>query len=273
MLQNAFWQTSCPHSSVDGLPMSATSASPRSHTDSFSLLVLPQLLTLNFRYNLYPDRALALLVHSLSPSSLLLLSQQTPSLFPFTFTSLTTEGSEETLHQLLTAAPTPLPPRAPSEDHPSGWVLPSILWQLCLLLSCIFKVSFFKQPFPSADRYSAVTTPIFKEEMSLSPHPALFPFPLLAALVTKHLRRTADTAASFPFFPFFSWTRSNHAFDPLCSDTQSCLTVWDPVDCSPPSSLSMQFSRQECWSGLPFSSLGVFPSDPSLFWDSSRQGH
>lgn len=121
MLQNAFWQTSCLHNSVDGVPMSATSVSPRSHADSFSLLVLPQLLTLNFRYNLYPDRALALLVHSPSPSSLLLLSQQTPSLLPFTFTSLTTEGSEETLHQLLTAASTLLPPCAPSEDHSSGW--------------------------------------------------------------------------------------------------------------------------------------------------------
>lgn len=169
--------------------------------------------------------------------------------------------------------PHSFPPVLPLRTTPQGGHLPSILWQLCLLLSCIFKVSFFRQPFPSAYRYSAVTTPIFKEEMSPSPYPALFPFPLLAALVTKHLRRTADTAASFPFFPFFSWTRSSHAFDPLCSDTQLCLTVWDPVDCSPPSSLSMQFSRQECWSGLPFSSLGVFPSDPSLFWDSSRQGH
>lgn len=270
MLQNAFWQTSCPHNSVNGVPMSATSVSPRSHADSFSLLVLPQLLTLNFRYNLYPDRALALLVHSPSPSSLLLLSQQTPSLLPFTFTSLTTEGSEETLSL---QHPHSFPPVLPLRTTPQGGHLPSILWQLCLLLSCIFKVSFFRQPFPSAYRYSAVTTPIFKEEMSPSPYPALFPFPLLAALVTKHLRRTADTAASFPFFPFFSWTRSNHAFDPLCSDTQLCLTVWDPVDCSPPSSLSMQFSRQERWSGLPFSSLGVFPSDPSLFWDSSRQGH
>ena len=92
MLQNAFWQTSCLHNSVDGVPMSATSASPRSHVDSFSLLVLPKRLTLNFRYNLYPHRALALLVHSPSPPSSLLLSQQTPSLLPFTFTSLTHRG-------------------------------------------------------------------------------------------------------------------------------------------------------------------------------------
>ena len=146
MLQNAFWQTSCPHNSVDGVPMSATSASPRSHTDSFSLLVLPQLLTLNFRYNLYPDRALALLVHSLSPSSLLLLSQQTPSLFPFPFTSLTTEGSEETLHQLLTAAPTPLPPVLPLRTTPQGG---------CCLPSCgscaFFSPAFSR--FPSSSNH------------------------------------------------------------------------------------------------------------------------
>ena len=33
---------------------------------------------------------------------------------------------------------------------------------------------------------------------------------------------------------------------------QSCLTLWDPTDCSLPGSLSMKFSRQEYWSGLPF---------------------
>ena len=272
MLQNAFWQTSCPHNSVDGVPMSATSVSPRSHADSFSLLVLPQLLTLNFRYNLYPDRALALLVHSPSPSSLLLLSKH-PACSPSPSPHSPQRDQKRPSISCSLQNPHSFPPVLPLRNTPQGGHLPSILWQLCLLLSCIFKVSFFRQPFPSAYRYSAVTTPIFKEEMSPSPYPALFPFPLLAALVTKHLRRTADTAASFPFFPFFSWTRSNHAFDPLCSDTQLCLTVWDPVNCSPPSSLSMQFSRQECWSGLPFSSLGVFPSDPSLFWDSSRQGH
>ena len=36
--------------------------------------------------------------------------------------------------------------------------------------------------------------------------------------------------------------------------TQLCLTLCDPMDCSPPSLLSMEFSRQEYWSGLPFPS-------------------
>ena len=33
---------------------------------------------------------------------------------------------------------------------------------------------------------------------------------------------------------------------------QSCPTLCDPIDSSPPGSLSLGFSRQEHWSGLPF---------------------
>ena len=41
---------------------------------------------------------------------------------------------------------------------------------------------------------------------------------------------------------------------------QSCLTLRDPMDCSPPGScLSMGFSRQEYWSGLPCPSPGDLP--------------
>ena len=35
---------------------------------------------------------------------------------------------------------------------------------------------------------------------------------------------------------------------------QSCLTLSDPLDCSPPGHLSMGFSRQEYWSGVPLPS-------------------
>ena len=35
---------------------------------------------------------------------------------------------------------------------------------------------------------------------------------------------------------------------------QSCPTLCDPIDGSPPVSLSLEFSRQEHWSGLPFPS-------------------
>ena len=41
---------------------------------------------------------------------------------------------------------------------------------------------------------------------------------------------------------------------------QWCPTLCDPMDCSPPGSLSMGFSRQEYWSGLPFPSSGDLPN-------------
>ena len=48
---------------------------------------------------------------------------------------------------------------------------------------------------------------------------------------------------------------------------QSCQTPCNPTDCSPRSPLSMGFSRQEHWSGLPCSPSGVSPmqgSNPGL---------
>ena len=48
--------------------------------------------------------------------------------------------------------------------------------------------------------------------------------------------------------------------DWLAEFTQSCRTLCDPVDCSPP---SKGFSRQEYWSGLPFPSPGDLP-DPGI---------
>ena len=45
-----------------------------------------------------------------------------------------------------------------------------------------------------------------------------------------------------------------------CSVTPLCLTLCDPMDCiAHQAPLSMEFSRQEYWSGLPFSSLGDLP--------------
>ena len=44
--------------------------------------------------------------------------------------------------------------------------------------------------------------------------------------------------------------------------TQLCLTLCDPmdcVDCTQQAPLSMEFSRQEYWSGLPFPSLEALP--------------
>ena len=49
-----------------------------------------------------------------------------------------------------------------------------------------------------------------------------------------------------------------------------CLSLWDPVDCTRQASLSIEFSRQEYWSGWPFPSpghlpdLGIKPSSSTL---------
>ena len=37
----------------------------------------------------------------------------------------------------------------------------------------------------------------------------------------------------------------------VCSVVSSCLTVYNPMDCSPPGALSVRFPRQEYWSVLP----------------------
>ena len=46
----------------------------------------------------------------------------------------------------------------------------------------------------------------------------------------------------------------NHRIEAAAKSLQSCLTLCDPIDGSPPGSPSLGFSRQEHWSGLPFPS-------------------
>ena len=45
-----------------------------------------------------------------------------------------------------------------------------------------------------------------------------------------------------------------------CSVTQSCLTLGDLMDCSPPISSVQGLSWQEYWSGLPFPPPGDLPN-------------
>ena len=55
---------------------------------------------------------------------------------------------------------------------------------------------------------------------------------------------------------------------------QSCPSLCDPLDCSPPGFSVHGFSRQEYWSGWPFSSPGdlpnpgIKPGSPALQADS-----
>ena len=50
---------------------------------------------------------------------------------------------------------------------------------------------------------------------------------------------------------------------PACSLAQLCLTLCDPIDCSPPGCSVMEFSRKEYWGGLPFPIPGDL-SDPGI---------
>ena len=62
----------------------------------------------------------------------------------------------------------------------------------------------------------------------------------------------------------------------VCLAAQPCLTLCKPMDCS---SLSMGFSRQEYWSGLPFASPGhlphpgIEPASPALQANSLPLSH
>ena len=60
--------------------------------------------------------------------------------------------------------------------------------------------------------------------------------------------------------------QSNLCFDAAAKSLQSCLTLCDPIDGSPPGSPSLGFFRQEHWSGLPFPS----PMHESKQWKWSR---
>ena len=66
----------------------------------------------------------------------------------------------------------------------------------------------------------------------------------------------------------------------LCGKSlQSRPTICDPMDLARQASLSVGFCRQEYWSGLPFPSAGIFPTQGSnlllLHWqvDSLPLGH
>ena len=52
-----------------------------------------------------------------------------------------------------------------------------------------------------------------------------------------------------------------------CMHAQSCLTLCNSMDCSPQAPLSMEFSRQEYWSGFLFTgNAGLNPSSIIHNW-------
>ena len=73
-------------------------------------------------------------------------------------------------------------------------------------------------------------------------------------------------------FPFYLWNTDTYRDGGLvCKSCQTLVTQWTVTRQAP---LSMNFSRQEYWSGLPFFSpgdfpdLGIEPRSPALQADS-----
>ena len=56
-----------------------------------------------------------------------------------------------------------------------------------------------------------------------------------------------------------SWFFTYFIYSGACTHTQLCPTLCDPMDCSPPVTLSMEFSKQGYWSGLPIPTPGNLP--------------
>ena len=91
----------------------------------------------------------------------------------------------------------------------------------------------------------------------------------------EHLRPTNFGDVSLIFWLQPSWSSlfklcshlGKHQFISsvpcCCLVTQLCLTLFDPMDCSCQAPLSMELSRQEYWSGLPFPPPGDLP-DPGI---------
>ena len=57
--------------------------------------------------------------------------------------------------------------------------------------------------------------------------------------------------------------RNEYCYNWACMTVQLCPTLYDAMEDSSPGFLSMEFSRQEYWSGLPFPTLGD-PPNPGI---------
>ena len=81
------------------------------------------------------------------------------------------------------------------------------------------------------------------------------PVQLLSHLLTQH-QYTADCQSIY-----FEGRKKVKDSEEIV--THSCPTLFNPMDCSPPDSLSMGFSRQEYWSGCHAFLQGIFLSQRS----------
>ena len=92
--------------------------------------------------------------------------------------------------------------------------------------------------------------------LSLSPRNFIFFF----SVISFHILKPLPPCYSFP---------TSFKYNQVCSIknrvlvAQSCLTLCDPMDCSPTRLSIHGFPRQEYWSGLPCASPGDLP-DPGI---------
>ena len=97
----------------------------------------------------------------------------------------------------------------------------------------------------------------------------------LKSLLQHHCSEASILQCSAFFVVQFSHPYMTTGKNYVCSVTQSCPTLCDPMDCSPPSSfVHGHFSRQEHWNGLPcpppgdLPNPGIEPMSPTLQVDS-----
>ena len=74
------------------------------------------------------------------------------------------------------------------------------------------------------------------------------------------LKKNKKQAGTSPIFLSQLWSLplTPYLAGSCCWVAKLCLTLCDPMGCSPQAPLSIGFTREECWSGLPFPTPGIF---------------
>ena len=87
--------------------------------------------------------------------------------------------------------------------------------------------------------------------------------PPLSTVEIKIFKKRVFHYSQFPYFAlsFIIALIITCIYMCMCvKSLQSCLTLCEPMDYNPPSPLSVRFSGQESWSGLPFPPPGDLPA-------------
>ena len=126
-------------------------------------------------------------------------------------------------------------------------------------LSC---VRFFETPWTAAHQASLSFTnswnllrPMSIELVMPSNHLILCHPPHLAPSIFPSIRVfSSESVLHIRWSKYWNFSFSISLSKLAAKSLQSCLTLCEPIDSSPPGSPSLEISRQEHWSGLPFPS-------------------